>query len=141
MALKKCPRCELNYILDDGALCSVCYEEVHGSKKAEEEETHLCSVCGEKDALPGEDMCAGCLRELRRMGGPAAVDTDVEEDDEENPAEIEEETAISELEDLPIIDEDDLEEPDEEFAKELMEEDGSEEDEENIYQDDYATAQ
>lgn len=64
MALRKCPRCELNYILDDGELCSVCREEVRGSK-GRDDAVVMCSVCGEEPALPGEDVCKHCLADLR----------------------------------------------------------------------------
>lgn len=66
MALQKCPRCELNYILDGGKLCTVCQEEVRGTRAMEEPVT-LCSACGEASALPGEDMCKHCMAELRSM--------------------------------------------------------------------------
>ena len=69
MALKKCPRCELNYILDDGSLCVVCREEVHGKQPDEDDNDQLCSVCGEAQTLPGQDMCKACLEEFRGMAG------------------------------------------------------------------------
>lgn len=64
MALRKCPRCELNYILDDGDLCTVCREEVRGSR-SRDDAVVMCSVCGEEPALPGEDVCKHCLADLR----------------------------------------------------------------------------
>jgi len=36
MALTKCPRCELNYILDGGSLCTVCRREVRGEQTDDE---------------------------------------------------------------------------------------------------------
>lgn len=88
MALKKCPRCELNYILDGGSLCTVCREEVHGYKK-DDDEPMLCSVCGEATALPGEDMCRGCLSELKSLEITSA---DTTEDADINVAELESES-------------------------------------------------
>jgi hypothetical protein len=32
-------------------------------------EVELCTVCGERPAAPGEDMCVLCLREMRRTEG------------------------------------------------------------------------
>lgn len=78
MALRKCPRCELNYILDDGSLCTVCREEVHG-RKADGDDLALCSLCGEMPAMPGEDLCAGCLREMRAMEQNSGDDIDGDE--------------------------------------------------------------
>ena len=66
MGLKKCPRCELNYILDDGDFCTVCREEVRGAR-TKDETLVLCSVCGETPALTGEDMCRECLAEIRSI--------------------------------------------------------------------------
>lgn len=66
MVLKKCPRCELNYILDGGALCSICEEEVHG-RAPRESRAHLCSLCGVRPALPGQEMCADCRADLRSI--------------------------------------------------------------------------
>jgi len=66
MALTKCPRCELNYILDAGDLCTVCREEVRG-KRGLDDGLSMCSVCGEIPALSGEDMCRACLTEMRSI--------------------------------------------------------------------------
>ncbi len=65
MALKKCPRCELNYILDGGELCTVCRREVRG-EHTEEEPVEMCSECGENPAVPGSEYCAQCLKEMSR---------------------------------------------------------------------------
>ncbi len=64
MILCKCPRCELNYILDGGVLCSVCRDQSPGNW-AEDDASQVCSVCGERAARPGEDLCGACLREMR----------------------------------------------------------------------------
>ena len=63
MALKKCPRCELNYILDGGAYCTVCRREIKGDHD-KDHSFELCSVCNENPALPGKDMCLFCLKEM-----------------------------------------------------------------------------
>lgn len=62
MKLEKCPRCDLNYILDGGKYCSVCMREIKGD--AAREEVELCSVCNQEPALPGKDVCAYCLKEM-----------------------------------------------------------------------------
>ena len=71
MALVKCPRCELNYILDGGTLCSVCRREVKGEHEIIDA-PEMCSVCGENPAVPGGDLCLACLREMN--GHPTNMD-------------------------------------------------------------------
>ena len=73
MNLVKCPRCDLNYILDTEKYCKVCLREMKGSHV--EDELELCSVCNEAPALPGRDVCLSCLKEM--SGNP--TDGDVEE--------------------------------------------------------------
>ena len=62
MGLIKCPRCELNYMLDTDKLCSVCRREVRGENEADEV-VELCSECGENPVVPGQELCAACLKE------------------------------------------------------------------------------
>jgi len=73
MNLVKCPRCDLNYILDTEKLCKVCLREMKGSHV--EDELEMCSVCNEAPALPGHDVCLSCLKEMN----DATNDEDVEE--------------------------------------------------------------
>ena len=63
MGLIKCPRCELNYMLDTEKICSVCRREVRGESE-QYEMVELCSECGENPVVPGQDLCAYCLKEL-----------------------------------------------------------------------------
>lgn len=64
MGLHKCPRCELNYIRDDEKVCNVCRRDMKGVPDADEQA--LCIECGENPVVNGRDLCAYCLRELRR---------------------------------------------------------------------------
>lgn len=65
MALRKCPRCELNYIKEDEKLCSVCRR---ASKHEDEpEEVAICIECGEHPALKGKELCAECYKESLRQ--------------------------------------------------------------------------
>jgi len=73
MNLVKCPRCDLNYILDTEKYCKVCLREMKGSHV--EDELEMCSVCNEAPALPGHDVCLSCLKEMN----DATNDEDVEE--------------------------------------------------------------
>ena len=63
MGLIKCPRCELNYMLDTEKICSVCRREVRGESE-QFEMVELCSECGENPVVPGQELCAYCLKEL-----------------------------------------------------------------------------
>ena len=63
MGLIKCPRCELNYMLDTDKMCSVCKREVRGENE-QDEMIELCSECGENPVVPGQELCAYCLKEL-----------------------------------------------------------------------------
>ena len=63
MGLIKCPRCELNYMLDTDKMCSVCKREVRGESE-QDEMLELCSECGENPEVPGQELCAYCLKEL-----------------------------------------------------------------------------
>ena len=60
--MKKCPRCDLNYIADDDKLCRVCIREMKGGQNRDEIEP--CSICNAAPALPGKDICLGCYKEL-----------------------------------------------------------------------------
>lgn len=75
MGLIKCPRCELNYMLDTEKICSVCRREVRGESE-QFDMAELCSECGENPVVPGQDLCAYCLKELAQRQSEA--------EDEEN---------------------------------------------------------
>ena len=82
MNLVKCPRCDLNYILDTEKLCKVCLREMKGTHV--EDEMEMCSVCNEAPALPGRDVCLSCLKEMSGSNTDTAI--------EENPASVDEST-------------------------------------------------
>lgn len=82
MNLVKCPRCDLNYILDTEKLCKVCLREMKGNHV--EDDLELCSVCNAAPALPGRDVCLSCLKEMSS--------TNSDEDVEENQAVVDEST-------------------------------------------------
>lgn len=62
MKLSKCPRCELNYIIDGETYCKICRMEMKGEPLREEIE--MCTVCGEHPAMPGKDVCLFCYKEM-----------------------------------------------------------------------------
>lgn len=76
MPIMKCPRCELNYILDGGALCTVCRREVRG-EQTEDETVEMCSECGENPAVPGGELCVQCLKEMNRPVTPSVDDDQI----------------------------------------------------------------
>ena len=74
MALVKCPRCDLNYILDGGTLCTVCRKEVKGEHDAVDT-PEMCSECGEHPAVAGSDLCMFCLKEMNRRSSTGSDDS------------------------------------------------------------------
>ena len=66
---KKCPRCELNYILSEEEMCEVCKAELGleskltllGDLMDEEEQLKLCPVCKAAYIGMDETMCDICL--------------------------------------------------------------------------------
>jgi len=76
MGLIKCPRCELNYMLDTDRICSVCQREVRGESE-QFEMIELCSECGENPVVPGQELCAYCLKERAQRNSD-----DTQSDDE-----------------------------------------------------------
>ncbi len=81
--MKRCPRCELNYIADDDKLCKVCIREIKGGQKQDEIEP--CSICSAAPALPGKDVCLGCYKEL----------TDQQKSDHKRASSVDEEIELS----------------------------------------------
>ena len=76
MSLIKCPRCELNYMLDTDKMCSVCRREVRGESE-QYEMIELCSECGENPVVPGKELCAYCLKESAMRNSDAQNDETV----------------------------------------------------------------
>ena len=105
MKLVKCPRCDLNYIMETEKYCKVCLREMKGAQV--EDEMELCSACNEAPALPGHDVCLSCLKEMNGHN--------TDEDVEENSPVVDESTiglnSVSNMDEIiPQIDDD------EEFA-------------------------
>ncbi len=131
MALVKCPRCELNYILDGGDLCTVCRKEVHGGSE-QDDIAELCSECGENPVVPGGELCLSCLKEMARRLSPSATEDDLVPD--ETTLEID---SVSTMDEIVIDIDDDDDMPADAFAGD--EEDAEdEEDEEDEEEDEFA---
>lgn len=100
MNLVKCPRCDLNYIQETEKLCKVCQRDMKGEQASEEME--MCSVCNAAPALPGHDVCLGCLKEMN-------TGTTSSEQDDPNVADgaLPELSSVSTMDEIiPQIDED-----------------------------------
>lgn len=122
MILIKCPRCELNYMNDTDKMCSVCRREVRGESESFDM-IEMCSECGENPVVPGQELCAYCLKELARR-------TDESTDDAVEPTaaniEIDSVSSMDEIElDIPedmdgevFDDEDDEDKEDDEEEEE-----------------------
>ncbi|MBQ6326820.1 MAG: hypothetical protein IJJ45_10275 [Clostridia bacterium] len=128
MGLVKCPRCELNYMNDTDKMCSVCRREVRGETE-QFEMIELCSECGENPVVPGQELCAFCLKEqARRAENMDNDDTIVHE-----PANIEIDS-VSTMDEIELdigggLD-DEVFDDDADFEDEEEEEDEEDEDEE-----------
>ena len=79
MGLIKCPRCELNYMLDTEKICSVCRREVRGESE-QYDMVELCSECGENPVVPGQELCAYCLKELAQRANDSQDEESVVND-------------------------------------------------------------
>ena len=130
MALVKCPRCELNYMNDTDKMCSVCRREVRGESE-QFELVELCSECGENPVVPGQELCAYCLKEQARRD---SMDTDETIEREPTNIEIDSVSTMDEIdlggdideegfEDGPDFSEDDDEDDDDDDEDEDEDED------------------
>lgn len=67
MKYKKCPRCELNYILESEEICQVCKDEINHVKSVFDTEEVICPFCNKNVISADEDMCADCKRHMREL--------------------------------------------------------------------------
>ena len=118
MTLSKCPRCELNYILDGEAYCKICRMEMKGEPIREEIE--MCTVCGEHPAMPGKDVCLFCHKEM-------ANEQEEHENDGLNPAT---EASLGGIDPISTMDEiiPEGEEDDSEMSLEVLSEEEADDD-------------
>ena len=130
MGLVKCPRCELNYMNDTDTMCSVCRREVRGESE-QFEMIELCSECGENPVVPGQELCAYCLKEQARRN-----ELDTDEDVQHEPASIEIDS-VATMDEIELDIDRDLEddvfddEDKEEFADDDLDDDDEEEEDED----------
>lgn len=79
----KCPRCEINYILEKQKLCDICKAELKLAPdiySEEDEDMILCPICKTNYIFPEEDMCSTC----RNNGADSeeVKEVDIESDEE-----------------------------------------------------------
>lgn len=118
MGLKKCPRCELNYIREGEKYCDVCKRYMKGEADADSLAA-VCAECGERPAVRGNDLCAICLREVRRQAGLSKIADDLPEDVDIVEADMDDmEVPLGSPDDIP---ERELEEIDRELGGDLDE--------------------
>lgn len=97
----KCPRCELNYILEGEDYCNVCKNEMkhHSESEYDDElldfdDMDLCPVCGQNYVKEDQPMCDECKKKRNgEFGGEGGFeddeaaspvsDIDSDEDDDE----------------------------------------------------------
>lgn len=91
---KKCPRCELNYILVEEELCPVCMAEMKLAPA--EEDLELCTLCGKNLITVDQVMCDECARKRN-------LDDVVDEVSDEDEEDIERNDTVSEW-DAPVSD-------------------------------------
>lgn len=85
----KCPRCELNYILEGEDYCSVCKNEMKHHEGDEEElldfdDMDLCPVCGQNYIKEDQTMCDECRKKRNAEGTENDEAEETQEDWEEN---------------------------------------------------------
>ncbi len=113
MQVVKCPRCDINFMREGEACCKICQRDLKGMA-LKESEPEMCAECGENPALPGEDICADCLKERKLLHDeprktnvkrkPEVVSDDEDDlplDENEEPIE-EDDIETGELEELDI---------------------------------------
>ena len=147
MGLRKCPRCELNYIRDDEKLCDVCSRKRRSDDDDDNDEL-LCIECGVHRAMKGRDICAYCYKENmrqeqlanQRKSSAALALNDVAIDDVEVPIDDDDKIPEDEMEgiehefdedeDEGFFDDDDGPDDDDGYETEDLDDDDDDEDEE-----------
>ena len=78
---KKCPRCELNYILETEDYCSVCKEELSGNAvndlDYDESFARICPRCGINTITDDQEYCEACRADMEEL----SVESESEEEE------------------------------------------------------------
>lgn len=112
---KKCPRCDVNWILEEEDYCEVCQNELKGLAKYEEledeDDADVCPRCGINFLGENETICEQCRLELEEEKTAKLLDVEIEKDDWED------------FEEDALVEEDDTEESLEALVDEEWDED------------------
>lgn len=77
---KKCPRCELNYILESETYCSVCKDEMSGMSSDDlyydDSFTRICPRCGINSIADDQEYCDACRADMEAL----SVESETEEE-------------------------------------------------------------
>ena len=133
---KKCPRCEINYILEEEEYCEICKQELSGAKHIDDDdidevddETGLCPICRKNYLNDGETVCEACAR--RDEYAQSSLNDDIDEEEPEEPEEDLEsggdddwELSLEEMQDEEFSDEafDEEEQEEEDVSEEELDE-------------------
>jgi hypothetical protein len=90
----------------DAEMCDVCRNERKKSKKKDAPVIQICPECNENPVVPGEEFCAACLREHKRLEAIEKIALNQQDalDEEEEEALEEALAAEEETEDLDKLD-------------------------------------
>ena len=151
----KCPRCELNFIIEGKQdYCDVCVAKMKGSRlqfadledeeleaELESEAAELCPVCGVNNMRFGETMCEACKKQSEYEDEMADDDEQDEEwksylNDDTEDLSLDEEELAEELDEVGEEEEEYGEEEDDFFDDDLESLDDIEDDEEDDEDDD-----
>ena len=81
----KCPRCEINYILERHKMCDVCKAELKLAPdiySEDDEEMVLCPTCKVNFIFADEEICATCKSKVEVVALDLDVEPEVEAEDE-----------------------------------------------------------
>ena len=106
--LKKCPKCELNYITENENVCKVCAKEMKGEQSFGDVVEVICPQCNERNVVPGKELCIFCIMENKKNKEQIGDDEhpEVDADFEDLDIDALEENAMVELEEIDVDDED-----------------------------------
>ena len=110
MKYKKCPKCELNYILENEDLCPVCKKTLQPALPEEDmdDTDNMCAVCGVRPAIMGGELCAVCIKERKEQEQRKQTDASgnfSDDDDDVTPEPSMEDIGINIINDNEIADE------------------------------------
>ena len=67
MNYKRCPRCELNYILQEQSYCALCRRELAGQYDGDDDDAlyDVCPYCEKNNLSYGQSRCTACEARLK----------------------------------------------------------------------------